>query len=184
MGHTASEQASFTKLISQSSNDKLNVSKLVQVVGVNGDQLVSVAPIVIDGVMIEDRTRDYKESEIIYDIPVYTGSCGGIAIKPSIAEGCLGTIVHLDNDMTNFIIDGALYEPAYTDNRHDYNDAWFLPGITGIDNSFNTDGCYEIISENVIFRICPNAFDVIVNGRSLIETLIATNSLPFNWGVI
>lgn len=183
MPYTVPEQAGLNKAIIEADTDRMHVSKIVEVVEINGDSLVTVAPVVQKSVMDKYRSEYNEDITPIIDIPVYTGSGGGIAIKPSIAIGDIGTIVHFDADMDEVIVNGNLYVPPYTTRRHNVNDCFFLPGLTEIGGSFNTDGCYEIISESVVFRLCQNGWDVIVNGDSLINALVASNSLPANWGL-
>ncbi|MDB4461537.1 hypothetical protein N9043_01155 [bacterium] len=143
---------------------------------------MTVAPVIREGRMLSGRDREYHDIGYIADVPVITGGCDGVQVKPNIEVGCIGSIVHYDSDITNYVVDGAIYEDAYTDNRHDLNDCFFLPGLTGTGNTFNTDGCYEIISSGVTFRLCENGFDIVVNGSSLIESLIDSNALPSDWG--
>lgn len=182
--YTPQEHAGHFKALEQSGKDNLNVSKIVTVIDIDSENnLVHVQPAVLKGFMTPDREREYQQTVPIYEVPVFTGSCGGISIKPSIEIGCIGSIVHYDHDIDNIIETGSIGLPPNTDNRHSLSDCFFLPGLSGIGGEFNTDGCYEIVSEKVTLRICPNGFDVIVNGDSLIDTLVSTGALPATWGL-
>ena len=163
---TSQEHAGFISGLIQSSKDELNVAIPCTVIAVNGDR-VDIQPEINRGPMLKDRTRDYKQTEIIYNIPVVNIGCAGLNITFPISEGCSGLYIHCDYDIDNWLLGDPNPHTART---HDLNDGFFIPAFNG---GVNDGDCIELGGGETTLYLCPNGFDVVKNGVSLIDTIAA-----------
>lgn len=165
MSKTKAEVIGSTKASIQAKKDELNVAIPAKIVKVRKNR-VDIIPDINRGPMLADGTRDYKETTVIYGIPVVNLGCSGFLINIPLKPGCKGLYIHCDYDIDNWLEGNP---NPHTVRTHDLNDGFFIPAPFQGDNNEVT--CLEIKSPNITLKICENGFDIVKNGKSFLDDL-------------
>lgn len=175
MSKTKAEIIGSTKASIQAKKDELNVAIPAKIVKVRKNR-VDIIPDINRGPMLADGTRDYKETTVIYGIPVVNLGCSGFLINIPLKPGCKGLYIHCDYDIDNWLEGNPNPHTART---HDLNDGFFIPApFQGDDNEVK---CLEIKSPNITLKICENGFDILKGGASFMDALSSCCPAVADW---